>query len=306
MPKYKVFDLIWDSKNLELPGIKKVFEDQKADVEIIEDNNLNFSISNQNKLNTDYLTFEDGNLTLDIQDIAYFKIVEGRFIYWKKKSISVTDQDIRTFLLGSIFGTILIQRDYLVLHGSALAKDEKAILFLGDAGQGKSTIAYSLLEQGWKLLADDLIAIDQNNFVLPGIPRIKLWIETLEKFNLDKNNFSRVRQNVDKYELNSSCLNIQTSKVKLHNIFILKKGSHKEIEGEIKVDNIKNQKEKLLVVRNLSYRPRIIKGSKKEDTLFSSIARLVIKKEVNFLSMPSGIKLMKKALLKYNFIDYEK
>ena len=61
MSKYKVFDLIWDSKSLELPGIKKVFEDQKADVEIIEDNNLNFSISNQNKLNTDYLTFEDGN-----------------------------------------------------------------------------------------------------------------------------------------------------------------------------------------------------------------------------------------------------
>ena len=34
MSKYKVFDLIWDSKSLELPGIKKVFEDQKADVEI--------------------------------------------------------------------------------------------------------------------------------------------------------------------------------------------------------------------------------------------------------------------------------
>ena len=306
MSKYKIFDLIWDSQSLELPGIKKVIKDKTADVEIIEDCNLIFNKSDQNIFNNNFITFEDKFLIVDIQDIAIFKIVEGRYIYWKKKSNSVTDQDIRTFLLGSIFGTVLIQRDYLVLHGSALAKDDKAILFLGDSGQGKSTIAYSLLEQGWKLLADDLIAIDQNNFVLPGMPRIKLWNETLAEFNLDKNKFSRVRNNVDKYELKSTFLNIQESKVEINKILVLKKGSNKEIEGEIKVENINNQKEKFLVVRNLSYRPRIIKGSKKENILFSSVSRLVNSKEVKFLSMPLGIKLMKKTLSKYNFIDHEK
>ena len=303
MPKYKVFDLIWDSKNLELIGIKKVSDDQKTDVEIIEDNNINFNFSNQNIFNTNVMNFEDSALTVDIQDIGYFKIVKGKYIYWKKKSNSVSNQDIRTFLYGSIFGTILIQRDYLVLHGSALAKNNKAILFLGDSGQGKSTIAYSLLEKGWKLLADDLIAIDQNSFVLPGMPRIKLWERTLSEFNLNRNNFSRVRKNVDKYELSTACLNIQESKVELENIFILKKGSHKEIEGDIKVENIINQKDKLLAVRNLSYRPRIIKGSHKEATLFSGIARLVVTKGVHYLSMPTGIKLMKKAIHKYNFIN---
>jgi hypothetical protein len=47
------------------------------------------------------------------------------------------------------------RRDLLWLHAAAVAKDGKAILVLGESGQGKSTISTKLVDHGWRLLSDD-------------------------------------------------------------------------------------------------------------------------------------------------------
>ena len=61
---------------------------------------------------------------------------------------------------GELFSVLIRQRGLLVLHGSAVSKDGRAVGFIGDSGWGKSTLAASLVSRGWRLLTDDLLVID--------------------------------------------------------------------------------------------------------------------------------------------------
>ncbi len=62
-------------------------------------------------------------------------------------------------LLGPVLAILLHRRGYLVLHGSAIEIDGEAAIFLGDKGAGKSTTAASLVAGGFRLVADDVVAI---------------------------------------------------------------------------------------------------------------------------------------------------
>ena len=47
-----------------------------------------------------------------------------------------------------------------VFHASAIRKGQHSILFLGDSGSGKSTVAALLMANGYSLLADDFVPVD--------------------------------------------------------------------------------------------------------------------------------------------------
>lgn len=51
----------------------------------------------------------------------------------------------------------------LCLHASAVARDGRAIVFAGPSGSGKSTSAWNLLQEGWRVLADDAAVIKRVN-----------------------------------------------------------------------------------------------------------------------------------------------
>jgi Coenzyme PQQ synthesis protein D (PqqD) len=63
----------------------------------------------------------------------------------------------------------LARRHVVVLHASAVASIEGALVFLGPSEAGKTTTARRLGREGWKRLADDMIAID-----LAGEPRLHI------------------------------------------------------------------------------------------------------------------------------------
>ncbi|NDJ21576.1 hypothetical protein GS682_07975 [Nostoc sp. B(2019)] len=114
----------------------------------------------------------------------YWKVV-GKFLVRSGKEIiieplpGVEESVIRLPLLGAVLGMLLHQRQFLVLHGSAVAVDGNAVVFLGRSGQGKSTMAATLYGRGHKLMADDVAAVDVDSAIapilIPGFPRIKLW-----------------------------------------------------------------------------------------------------------------------------------
>ena len=57
-----------------------------------------------------------------------------------------------------------------VFHASALGNGEKAILFLGDSGNGKSTSLALLQAHGFKCIADDFVPIDLKNLEVYSFP----------------------------------------------------------------------------------------------------------------------------------------
>ena len=86
----------------------------------------------------------------------------------------------RVPLLGSAMAALLEQRGAFVLHAGALIFETGAAAFLGDKGQGKSTLNAALSHAGFPLLNDDVAALQMPDdpadapLALSGFSQIKL------------------------------------------------------------------------------------------------------------------------------------
>ena len=82
-----------------------------------------------------------------------------------------------TYLLGQVLSFALVKQGFESLHASATVVDDFSVGFLGDCGQGKSTLLASFLQAGHKQLTDDLLLLQNKSGAIisyPGPPRIKL------------------------------------------------------------------------------------------------------------------------------------
>ena len=101
-----------------------------------------------------------------IPDIARFLLNDGSEIVVAPESeASVTD--IPIFILGTMFGILLHQREQIVLHASAVRVNGKAVLFCGSSGAGKSTLAAALAQRGYLLVTDDFSTVTAEDLGAP-------------------------------------------------------------------------------------------------------------------------------------------
>ena len=101
-----------------------------------------------------------------IPDIARFLLTDGSEILFAPES-DETSADIPIFILGSAFGILLHQRQQIVIHASAVRVGKKAVLFCGQSGAGKSTMAAALAQRGFPLVTEDVCAIAAINSGTP-------------------------------------------------------------------------------------------------------------------------------------------
>ncbi len=299
---YKAFGINWYSKDLFFPELNLADINSRDVVNIFFEDKSDWPIiNNPNKWNTNFIKFAKNDLRLNLSDIASFRVSDGNKISIHRENNKVSDNDLRTFLLGSIFGGILIQRDMLVLHANALSKNGKAILFMGHSGDGKSTLAYSLIRKGWKLLSDDLVAVNSKLEVLPGIPRIKLWQDSINQFGLDKYKLPLVRQNINKYLLINENIKIEESMLPLKIIYVINRNDKKS--QFIPRQKVTKKSDAIKLMLSHCYRTRFIKGLGKEKTIFLKIANLVNEKKIMIANLPNNIKKIDDWLGAKNLLD---
>lgn len=104
--------------------------------------------------------------------IAYL----GKQITWVEDGHALTDLD-RDILLGPALVLALALRGTWSLHASAAVFQERTIAFVGESGQGKSTLAAYLDGTPWRRAADDILPVtldDQNLLAWPYFPQLKL------------------------------------------------------------------------------------------------------------------------------------
>ncbi len=140
---------------------------------------------------------------------------------------SVPEADItrlRLFLLSSVFGALLHQRSLLPLHGSAIAVNGEAVVFLGISGAGKSTLAAAFLKRGYPVLSDDISVISANGnaqpVVHPGYPQIRLWADAAPKVDQAPEDLVQMLPDLEKYLLSIPDKFCQTS-LPLKRIYVL-------------------------------------------------------------------------------------
>jgi hypothetical protein len=124
----------------------------------------------------------DGWTRLEYDDGTEFWIDGKRErIYGTWREPLIID-DTASYLLGPVLGLVLRLRGTICLHASAIALGERAILFAGDAGAGKSTIAAAMARRGHAMISDDVVPIREQEgrfFAVPSYPYFSLWPDSM-------------------------------------------------------------------------------------------------------------------------------
>lgn len=128
-------------------------------------------------------------------EVYFYYPVAGKFLVRAGCEVTVEpgpgvdEATLRFFILGVTMGVLLHQRGTLALHASAVAVDGGAVAFLGQSGEGKSTMAARLHQRGHNLLTDDILALDLGIADLPqawpGFSQLKLWPDTVSDLGID-------------------------------------------------------------------------------------------------------------------------
>ena len=184
----------------------------------------------------------------------------------------VTFGGITLYLLGPILGLMLRFRGVVCLHASGVVIDDRAVLFTGDAGAGKSTTAAAMSQRGHALLADDIIAITERDgkfLATPAYPYISLWPESTEmicglgaKLPTLINGFEKQR---------FSPANFQNSPVPLGGIFAF--GERSAGEDLPRIDELTPREQLMTLVAN-SYGSHVLPDSSRAEE-FQLFGRMV-------------------------------
>ena len=92
-----------------------------------------------------------------------FLIEDGRSVRYAMER-GATPHDVRTFLLGNVWGALAMQRGLLPLHASSVARGPDLDAFTGRSGMGKSTLAAALGSHGYPLFTDDVLLVGPASF----------------------------------------------------------------------------------------------------------------------------------------------
>lgn len=111
------------------------------------------------------------------------------------------ERAIRLFLLGTVMGAVMMQRDHLVLHGNAVRVGDACAVVVGRSGAGKSTLAAEFDRRGYDVLSDDVVPVDADGNAIPGYPRIKLWDDALERLGVATDTLERIHPAHEKFQL---------------------------------------------------------------------------------------------------------
>jgi len=240
-------------------------------------------------------------LFLEIPDVAAYRISGGR-------SIDVSpyaDADPRTvaeYLLGTCFGGVLHQLGRLPLHANAFVYGGRAFAFAGQSGAGKSTLAAHFQARGFELLTDDLCALtlelDGQVLAWPGIPRIKLWRDAIDRINIPEDALRPLSWTDQKFEIGAQ-RSAPQGPTPLAAIFDLQREGPERPAGLRQLSGIAAAN---VIVAN-TYRRRLIDVQSLAPRYLGQVSHLVAKVNIFELNrhwgvenIPSEILLIEKAL----------
>jgi HPr Serine kinase C-terminal domain/AAA domain len=200
-----------------------------------------------------------------IPDIARFLLNDGSEIVVEPESEAGV-ADLPIFILGTVFGILLHQREQIVLHASAVRVNGRAVLFCGASGAGKSTLAAALAQRGYPLVTDDLCTISADGAAAPLVHpdgrQLKLWAQAIERLDLAQQRGERVRQSLEKFYVEPS--EVFTEPLALGAVYALREARPPHGPG-IERPNVVDA---ALLLRRNAYRPLLVRRMDQKANYF--------------------------------------
>lgn len=106
-------------------------------------------------------------------------------VVWYEREAAVMEL-VRTIVLGSAVTILLEAAGLACFHGSAIAIDSQAVVFIAPKHHGKSTFACALATRGARLISDDLVALEVSEGVTvrDGVASVRLWDDVVEALDV--------------------------------------------------------------------------------------------------------------------------
>ncbi|MBS1780550.1 MAG: hypothetical protein JST70_14570 [Bacteroidetes bacterium] len=213
------------------------------------------------KIPADALSAESYSNT-DLKLTCIQKEQFGFVAIWDNNKIEYTPAShldeigITTQLLGTIAMIMSATLGFISLHAASVIINNKAILFCGASGVGKSTLTAHFYSKGYQVLSDDVttlrIAAPGKILAYPSVPRIKLSDASLALIGKSGNGLQKINFETLKYILPISEIaggdGYELSTI----IFPLYK------DGDFVLEQIAGFQNKLLVAQHL-YRKKLAK-----------------------------------------------
>lgn len=223
-----------------------------------------------------------------IGGVGRFEVESGSTIRFQRdsgdKSVQVSDSDIRVFLLGSCMGAILQQRKILTLHASCATFNNKAVAIAGQSGAGKSTTLACLIGADFKMISDDISAIDRtdNSFMVrPAYPQIKLNPDSTEYVSWPRSKLRWINRFRSKYARQTND-DFQPNASRISTLLILEQCK----DAKNLTLNSVHGANKLTKLYEHLYRPEFHQGLKVRTPFFMEMGKLVEDTSVFTLRRP--------------------
>jgi len=225
-----------------------------------------------------------GKMLIRFRQQVRFLISDGCNVQYQILSNYDTNE-LQQFMLGPVMAALIHQRGDIPLHASAVEVNDRAVLFAGETGSGKSTLAASVMQLGYRLLADDVSVVDFDinkcPFIYPAIPLFKLWDDSATELMLQQELLMKLGENIEKKGI--AVDNFCTDSKPLKTIFILKKGA----APNISFTQIKGA-EKLKWLNEVIFRSYFMRGLGTEQIIFEKMTNIARCAEVFVVSRPQN------------------
>lgn len=228
---YRVYGVNIESK-IEVPEFEVIDSNSNIDVK------LSFGVVNEEIINLitqgHRAKYKKQDMWFYIEDVAIFHIYNGDTVTIEPMG-DKNNKMIKLYIMGSVMGMILLQRNMVAIHGGGIVIDKKGCIFTGQKGAGKSTITTALRKKGYKFIADDVCSINigDKNTISYGFGYQKLCEDAMGKlgYNIDDYEPFRGDLNVNKYIV-PAFDEFTKEEVPLEAIFELSVGDVEKVEIE--------------------------------------------------------------------------
>jgi len=141
---------------------------------------------------------------LGFSKLAHFSVsgAEKEICCYCKSDIPL--ESIVHLFLDMVIPLLLSQQDRMVLHAGAVMISGKIIAFLGETGQGKSSLTASFGQKGFPVVTDDCLVVEdkeRHHICTPLYPGLRLWPDAVFALFGDDLSLPAVAHNTDKRRL---------------------------------------------------------------------------------------------------------
>jgi len=233
---YKIFDFFIES-NIHIPELPEVIEGKVSitfhlspDLSPIVNSHMNW-IHHWRDTDGEVLTSfakQSNDFYLRFPNIADFLITnKGKEIICYR-NIHTGEDTVRHLLLDQVIPRVLSHQDNIILHASAVMFGISCVIFIGESGMGKSTLAASFHQNNYPIITDDclLVKFARNKlFCTPNYSGARLWEDSYQSVVNSEVNVKYTSDYSSKRRLILH-RNPEKSEVPVNTIFILDQSVH--------------------------------------------------------------------------------